>query len=54
MKSKTQIADVLDYTKMDNIATNVVIPIQYKEMMRYLSNTTRIRQSGNVHVKRSH
>ncbi len=35
----------LDYEGQSGVPTNVVVPVLYKEMLRYLSDKTRIRQS---------
>ncbi len=37
--------DLLDYREMAGIPTNVIVPERFKQMLRYLSNRTRIRQS---------
>jgi len=44
MKSLAQ-EKLLDYSDMPSVATNVFVPVQYKNMLRYLSDKTRIRQS---------
>lgn len=44
MKSQTQ-NKILDYANMKGQPTNVVVPIRFRAMLRYLSNKTRIRQS---------
>ena len=36
---------VLDYSELSGSPTNIVIPVLYKRMLRYLSDKTRIRQS---------
>ncbi len=46
--SRMHTSEVLDYHNQATAATNVVIPVQYKEMLRFLSNKTRIRQSEYI------
>jgi|GEM_PF-6983641 len=38
----------LDYTRLNTASTNIMMPVLYKGMLKYLSNRTRIRQAEFV------
>jgi len=46
--SRLDATPILDYRDLQSTPTNVVLPVLYKRMLRYLSNRTRIRQSEYI------
>ena len=45
MKSTDPNPVLLDYSDLPGVPTNVIMPVLYRKMFRYLSDKTRIRQS---------
>ena len=39
---------VLDYSGLSATPTNVMVPVLYKKMLRFLSNKTRVRQGDFI------